>query len=196
MTPVGQALWFASRATGLVALLLLTSSLVLGIMGGGRLTRVHWPRFTLAALHRNISLMTVLFVAVHLSTSIIDPYAGIGWVDAVLPFVSVYQPFWLGLGTVALDMLLAVLVTSLIRRRIGWRRWRAVHWAGYASWPVAVVHGLGIGGTDSTLGWVIALNAGCTLAVAVSLVWRLTMSQHPDGQARREALQTATAGSR
>src|SRR5581483_7783042 len=112
------ALWFASRATGLVALPLLTVSLVLGIVGAGRAASPRWPRFALAALHRNISLLSVLFLAVHISTAIIDPYAGIGWLDAVVPFVSVYHPFWLGLGAVALDLMLALVISSLLRPRI------------------------------------------------------------------------------
>ncbi|HWN33313.1 MAG TPA: ferric reductase-like transmembrane domain-containing protein [Pseudonocardia sp.] len=181
------ALWFASRATGLVALPLLTVSLVLGIIGAGRGASERWPRFTVAALHRNIAMMSVLFLAVHVSTAIIDPYAGIGWLDAVLPFGSVYRPFWLGLGSVALDLMLAVLVTSLLRPRISLRLWRAVHWAGYGCWPIAVAHGLGIGGRDSGLGWVLSLNVSCVAIVLVALYCRLRGGRHPDSAARRAA---------
>ena len=181
------ALWFASRATGLVALPLLTLSLVLGIVAAGRMASERWPRFALAALHRNISLMTVLFLAVHVSTSIIDPYAGIGWLDAVVPFISVYQPLWLGLGAIALDLLIALLVTSLLRTRISVRLWRAVHWTGYACWPIALVHGLGIGGKDSGLGWVISLNVICVLVVGAALIVRLRGGGHPDNAVRRAA---------
>lgn len=181
------ALWFASRATGLVALPLLTVSLVLGIVGAGRGASERWPRFTVAALHRNIALMSVLFLAVHVSTAIIDPYAGIGWLDAVVPFGSVYRPFWLGLGSVALDLMLAVLVTSLLRPRISLRLWRAVHWAGYGCWPIAVAHGLGVGGRDSGLGWVLSLNVTCVVVVLVALFPRLRAGRHPDTAARRAA---------
>lgn len=187
-----QALWFASRATGLVALPLLTLSLVLGVIGVGRVAGDRWPRFTLAALHRNVSLLTTLFLAVHVSTAIIDPYAGIRWLDAVVPFISVYHPFWLGLGAVALDLLLAVFLTSVLRGRISHRLWRAVHWAGYACWPIGLVHGLGIGGKDATLSWVIGLNVGCTVVVLIAVSWRLRMSSHPDTEVRG----TATVGGR
>jgi methionine sulfoxide reductase heme-binding subunit len=185
---VELALWFASRATGLVALPLLTVSLVLGLVGAGRAASERWPRFAVAALHRNIALLTVVFLATHVSSAIIDPYAGIGWLDAVVPFRSVYKPFWLGLGAVALDLLVAVLVTSLLRTRIGARLWRVVHWASYACWPVALVHGLGIGGRDSQLGWVISLNVSCAALVLVALVMRLRAERHPDSQARRAAM--------
>ncbi|HEX4356609.1 MAG TPA: ferric reductase-like transmembrane domain-containing protein [Pseudonocardia sp.] len=181
------ALWFASRATGLVALPLLTVSLVLGIVGAGRGVSERWPRFTVAALHRNIALTSVLFLAVHIATAIIDPYAGIGWLDAVLPFRSVYRPFWLGLGSVALDLMLAVLVTSLLRPRINLRLWRAVHWAGYACWPIAMTHGLGIGGKDSGLAWVLSLNVSCAAVVLVAVYCRLRGDRHPDSAARRAA---------
>ena len=181
------ALWFASRATGLVALPLLTLSLVLGIVAAGRAASARWPRFTLAALHRNISLLCLVFLAVHVSTAIVDPYAGIGWLDAVVPFVSVYHPFWLGLGAVALDLVLALLVTSLLRTRISLRLWRAVHWAGYACWPIALVHGLGIGGKDAGLGWVISLNVTCALVVVAAVLARLRGGSHPDSAARRAA---------
>ncbi|WP_028921112.1 ferric reductase-like transmembrane domain-containing protein [Pseudonocardia acaciae] len=184
---MGQTLWFASRATGLVALVLLTMSLVLGIVGSNRVASVRWPRFALSGLHRNISLMTVLFLAVHASSAIIDPYAGIRWVDAVVPFVSSYHPFWLGLGAVALDLMLALIGTSLLRTRLSHRLWRTVHWAGYLVWPLAVVHGLVIGGKDSKLSWVISLNVTCALVVLVAVVWRLRSASHPDSEARRAA---------
>jgi methionine sulfoxide reductase heme-binding subunit len=182
-----QALWFASRATGLVALLLLTGTVVLGCShagraGGGR----QWPRFTLHAVHRNLSLLTVLFVAVHASTAIIDPYAGLRWIDAVVPFVSSYHPLWLGLGAIAGDLLVATILTSLVRTRLPHRTWRVLHLATYALWPVAVVHAWGIGGEDRNLLWVIGLEIACGAAVAAALARRL-LTRHPDAEARRAA---------
>ena len=177
-------LWYVSRATGVLALLLLTSTVVLGALTGGRATSVAWPRFAVAALHRNLALLTLAFVAVHVVTAIVDGYVGIGWLDAVVPFVSVYQPFWLGLGAAAFDLLLALLITSLLRTRIPARLWRAVHWAAYACWPVALVHGFGIGDGDtrSVPGVVVAL--ACVAAVAVAVVWR-AVTTHPDTEARK-----------
>jgi len=181
---VGQALWFTSRATGLVSLLLITATVVLGASHSGRVTTTGWPRFTLHAVHRNLSLLTLAFLVVHTATAIIDPYAKIAWLDAVVPFASVYHPFWLGLGAVAFDLMLAVLVTSMLRGRISLRVWRGVHLASYALWPVAVAHGLGVGGADSTLWWVLALNVGCVVAGAVAVTRRL-LARHPDAVARR-----------
>jgi sulfoxide reductase heme-binding subunit YedZ len=178
------ALWYASRATGLALLVMLTAVVVLGALNGGRFAARNWPRFAISDVHRNLSLITVAFLVVHVATAIIDPYAGIAWLDAVVPFVSTYHPFWLGLGALASDLFLALIVSSLLRPRISQRVWRAVHWAAYVCWPVAVLHGWGIGGADSRLLWVLALIVVCVLAVIVAVGWRLA-SSHPDTEARR-----------
>jgi sulfoxide reductase heme-binding subunit YedZ len=165
-------LWFATRATGLIALVLLTGTVVLGIVTSVRFASPAWPRFVTVSLHRNLSLLTITFTGLHVLTTITDPFAAISPVSAVIPFTSGYRRIWLGFGAIAFDLLLAVLVTSLLRTRIGPRTWRAVHWASYACWPVALVHGLGTG-TDGAARWVLALTAGCALAVALAGAWRL-----------------------
>jgi sulfoxide reductase heme-binding subunit YedZ len=164
--------WYASRSAGLVSLVLLTTTLLLGISGVARAGTARWPRFALARLHRNLSLLTVAFVALHVATAVLDGYVDIRWVDVAVPFRADYEPLWLGLGAVALDLLAALIVTSLLRTRLGLRAWRAVHLCAYACWPLAVVHGLGIGGADSTTGWVLAPTLTCVAAVAAGLTWR------------------------
>jgi hypothetical protein len=165
-------LWYATRATGLIALVLLTSTVVLGILTSVRFARPAWPRFVTVGLHRNLSLLAVTFTALHVLTTVTDPFAAIGPVSVVIPFTSAYRRVWLGLGAVAFDLLLAVLVTSLLRTRLRPRVWRVVHWAGYACWPVALVHGLGTG-TDGGARWVLAVTAFCALAVVAAGLWRL-----------------------
>lgn len=177
-------MWYASRGTGLVTLLLFTGVMVLGALNSGRLGGDRWPRFAVSALHRNVSLLAIAFLAIHVTTAIIDPYAGIRWLDAVLPFGSVYRPLWLGLGAIAADLLVAVLITSLLRVRIGVRVWKTLHYASYACWPLAVVHGLGTANYDLRVTWVLAFNAVCVLAVLVSVGWRLRRT-HADTVARR-----------
>jgi DMSO/TMAO reductase YedYZ heme-binding membrane subunit len=168
------ALWYAARATGLVALLLITATMVLGMLGSARTGPSGWPRFTVTLLHRNLSLLTLAFLAAHIGSSVIDRYAGIGWLDAVIPFGSVYRPVWLGLGAIAFDLLLALVVTSLLRPRISAQWWRAVHWLAYLCWPVALVHAIGVG-TDSRGGWPLFVPAGCFAAVAIAGLYRLTV---------------------
>lgn len=166
------SLWYASRAAGMLALFLLSATAVLGALTAGRAASDAWPRFAIGALHRNLSLLTLAFLVVHIATAIIDDYAGVAWLDAVVPFVSVYHPFWLGLGAAAFDLLAALLVTSLLRARINPRLWRGVHWAAYACWPLAVAHGLGIGGNDTRSPLGIAAVVACVLAVVIAVLWR------------------------
>jgi len=180
-------LWYATRATGLTALVLLTLSVVLGIVTSVRFERPAWPRFITVGLHRNLSLLVVTFTGLHVLTTVTDPYASIGVVSAVIPFTSAYRPIWLALGAVAFDLLIAVFITSLLRVRVGLRTWRIVHWAGYLCWPVALIHGLGTG-TDGAARWVLAITAGCTLAVAAAGAWRLAV-----GWPRHAALRMAAA---
>jgi len=168
------ALWYAARATGLVALLLITATMVFGMLGSARAGPAGWPRFTVTLLHRNLSLLTLAFLAVHIGSSVIDRYAGIGWLDAIIPFGSVYRPLWLGLGAIAFDLLLALVVTSLLRPRINVRWWRGVHWVAYLCWPVALVHAIGVG-TDSRGVWPLFVTAGCFVAVAIAGLYRLTV---------------------
>jgi len=185
-----EILWFVSRAAGLVSLLMLTGTVVLGCAHATRASTGGWKRFALHALHRNLSLLALVFLAVHIASAILDGYVPLAWMDAVVPFVSAYHPLWVGLGAIAFDLMIAVLVTSLLRRRLSQRLWRAVHGASYAMWPVAAVHGLGIPGSDSDLTWVMALNGLCAAAVAASVTRRLLV-RHPDTKARR-----AMAGTR
>ncbi len=167
-----RALWYLTRATGLVSILLLTASVALGITEATRWARPHIPRFVIAALHKNISLLVVAFLAVHIATAVADNFAPIGWLDVVVPFHSPYRPLWLGLGTVAFDLLLALIITSLLRARLGYRIWRAIHWISYACFPVALLHGLGTG-SDTRVRWSLLLTIGCLALVLFTVWWRL-----------------------
>jgi Ferric reductase like transmembrane component len=167
-----QALWYLTRGTGVISLMLLTVSVALGVSEVVRFASPGWPRFVLAALHRNIALLATAFVAVHVLTAILDSFAPIRIVDVLVPFLGKYRPMWLGLGAVAFDLLVAVIVTSLMRERIGHRAWRVVHWAAYACWPVALVHGLGTG-SDTRFRWAVAVNVGCLLMVLAAVLFRL-----------------------
>ena len=104
----GTALWYITRASGVVSLLLLTAGVVLGILGTVRWRSDRWPRFAVVSIHRNLTLFAIAFVALHVVTTIADGYAPVGFKDAVIPFVSKYRPLWLGFGAVAFDLLLAL----------------------------------------------------------------------------------------
>lgn len=167
----GSALWYLTRGTGAVTLILLTLSLVLGV-ADLRWSSRRIPRFVVDGLHRTVSLLVVVMVALHVLTSLLDSFAPIRLVDVIVPFVSAYRPVWVGLGALAFDLLLALVITSLLRARLGYRGWRAVHWLAYACWPVALVHGLGTG-SDINGGWMLAVSLGCVAAVAAAVLTRL-----------------------
>jgi sulfoxide reductase heme-binding subunit YedZ len=167
-----NALWYTARGTGVVSLLLLTVVVVLGI--GSRAGRPVFglPRFAVSLVHRNAAMIAVVLIAVHVVTLLADPFAQLKLLDFLVPFNAAYRPAWVGLGTTALDLLVAIVVTSLVRRRLGARAWRAVHWLAYAMWPVAWLHGIGTG-TDGGSAWYLALAVISALAVVAAVAWRL-----------------------
>jgi len=181
-------LWYLTRGTGLVTLLLLTASVVLGVL---QVQRWGSPRFVVVSLHRAISLLVVVFLVVHVLTAVLDGYAPIRLVDAVLPFAGSYRPIWLGLGALALDMIVALTVTSLLRRRLGLAAWRAVHWIAYACWPIALVHGWGTG-SDTRTTWMLTITLACAAAVLGAIAWRLTSGWSSDSARVRASTMTAT----
>ena len=166
------SLWYATRATGIVALVLLTLTMVLGLATTNRTRARHWPGFAQQELHRRISMLAVVFVAIHVLTSVLDTFVHIGWLAIIVPFTSPYSRFWVGMGTVALDLMGAVFVSSLLRSRVKPSTWRAIHWLAYGSWPVAVAHTFGMG-TDAGEHWVIALGVACIASVGAALLWRV-----------------------
>jgi sulfoxide reductase heme-binding subunit YedZ len=170
---LNDALWYLGRGTGVVALILLTIAVALGIATRSGRPLPGLPRFAVAAVHRSCALLAVAFLAIHVGTLLLDPLAQLKLADVVLPFGGVYRPLWLGLGTLSCDLVLALVVTSLLRQRLRVRTWRAVHWAAYAAWPLAVVHTLGMG-TDATEAWLRTLAAAAVAAVAVALGWRMS----------------------
>ena len=165
-------LWYATRATGLVALVLLTIAMVLGLLSSVRYQRPGWPRFVTLGLHRNVSLLALAFTLAHVITTALDNFVSIPIQDVVVPFIGSYRPLWLGCGAIAFDLMLALTGTSLLRTRMSYRSWQVVHWSAYACWPVAVLHGLGTG-TDTSARWVLALTAACVVVVAGLTLWRL-----------------------
>jgi methionine sulfoxide reductase heme-binding subunit len=181
------ALWYTSRATGVVSLLLLTAVLLLGLLvtRQGRLPGL--PRFAVTGLHRNLSLLAVVFVAVHVITAVVDGYVNIPILSAVVPLASPYERLWLGLGAVSFDLMLAVIVTSLLRRHLSRRVWRAVHLLAYVSWPVAWFHSFFASG-DLRCGTLFVLAIACALAVIAAVGWRVAAAGKDVPRAERVGL--------
>ncbi|GAA4612023.1 hypothetical protein GCM10023195_51270 [Actinoallomurus liliacearum] len=165
-------LWYATRATGEVTLVFLTVVLTLGVLSALRVGGRRVPRFVLAGLHRNLTLAALGFLAVHIATTVADSYAPIALTDVVVPFGSAYRPIWLGLGTVAFDLIVVLAATSLLRTRIGYRRWKTLHWAAYACWLAAFVHALGTG-SDVRSSLFLPLAGVCAAVTLAAVAWRL-----------------------
>jgi sulfoxide reductase heme-binding subunit YedZ len=166
------AAWYLMRGSGVVTLILLTGVVVLGILTTNRAQLGALPRFVTLGLHRSISLLSIVFLTIHVVTAIVDPYAAVNLLQLVLPLPTSGYAFWVGLGALSLDVLAAVIVTSLLRQRLSRRVWKSVHWLSYASWPLAFAHSLGMG-TDTSSPWFLAVAATCTASIAVATVWRL-----------------------
>ena len=179
--------WYLTRSTGAVAMLLLSIAIALGVVDVKRWSSPSWPRFLLDGLHRSVSLLAVVFLVVHILTSVLDTFAPIALVDAVVPFVGSYRPFWLGLGAVAFDLVLAVVITSLMRARMGYASWRAVHWLTYACWPIALLHGFGTG-SDVKSAWMLGLTAICVMIVLAAVLARLISGWPENVRVRSAAL--------
>ena len=167
-----QWLWFISRGSGLVLLVLFTAVMLLGTATRLGWAPRRWPQFVTAELHRALSLFAVALLALHVVTAIADPYVSIGWAATVLPFLSPYHAVAIGLGTLAVDLGAAVLLTSVLRHRLGFRSWRAVHWLAYLAWPAAFLHALRAGG-DLHTQWVAAIAWGSAAATATAVAVRL-----------------------
>jgi sulfoxide reductase heme-binding subunit YedZ len=164
--------WYITRASGIVTLVLLTLTMVLGLITTTRVRAHNWPGFAQQELHRRLSMMSMVFLAIHVLTSILDTYVHIGWWAIVVPFSSPYGRFWVAMGTVALDLMAAVFISSLLRSRMRPGTWRSLHWLAYGCWPIALAHTFGLG-TDAGEQWVIVLGAACVVSVSLALLWRI-----------------------
>jgi methionine sulfoxide reductase heme-binding subunit len=167
-----RALWYLTRGTGAVSFLLLTAVVVMGVANIARWSPTGTPRFVVQRAHRDLSLLALVFIAIHVATAIVDGFAPIRWIDAIFPFGSVYRPVWLGLGAIGFDLALAIVVTSLVRARLGYGAWRAIHWITYAMWVVVVLHVMGVG-SDARKPWMVALVIVSVASVVAAATWRV-----------------------
>jgi DMSO/TMAO reductase YedYZ heme-binding membrane subunit len=189
------AFWYASRATGVVALLLLTAVMLLGILVTRQKQLPGLPRFAVSGLHRNVSLLATAFVAIHVLTAIMDGYVTIPLTAAVVPLTSPYERFWLGVGAVSFDLMLASVITSLLRRHLSRKAWRGVHLTAYLCWPIAWFHSV-FASKDLQHGVLLVIAIACALAVIAAALWRLAQAAGDVPRAERVGLLMAAVHSR
>lgn len=164
--------WFTTRGAGAVSLCLLSLVVALGLLGAVAGRNPRWPRFLVTTLHRNLALLGLVFLAIHVVTAVLDPFTALGWGAALIPWGASYRPLWVAIGVISLYLGAAVIVTSLLRRWLSYRAWRFVHWGAYALWPLAVIHSLGAG-SDTRFLWMDTVYTACFVMVAVFFVIRL-----------------------
>jgi len=191
--PEGPLLWYVNRGTGIVLVLLLTATVLLGIWSTRGEAGARVPRFVVQALHRNIGLLSTVMLGLHVVSAVLDEYVDIRWWQALVPWRLSYEPLWLAAGVIALDLLLAVTVTSLLRDRLAHRAWRAVHLSAYLAWAISLVHGLGIG-TDSGEPWAQWTYGGGAALVVTATVLRLAADWQPQRHTRRRPLSGVGGG--
>ena len=186
LASTSPVLWFTTRATGTVAIVLLTASVLVGILTTTRASAPGMPRFAITELHRRLALIALGFLVIHILTAVADTYVPIGWIAVVVPFVSSYQPLWIGLGSAAFDLILVVMITSLLRKQLGARIFRGAHWLVYLCWPIAIAHGIGVG-TDLHESWMQILVGSCIGSVLLAVTWRLWADPYQGGNYRTAA---------
>lgn len=194
-TAMTEAVWYMIRATGVVALILLTVTTVLGLLSASRARTSRWPAFAQVELHKRATMLALVFLGIHIVASVADSYVHVGLVSVIVPFTSSFKPLWTGLGAVAVDLLAAVAISSALRQRIDPRLWRGLHWLAYACWPLAMAHALGAG-TDAGQLWMDAIAACSTVAVVTALAWRISYYRSTGREAVRVSATTRAVPAR
>jgi len=164
--------WYAARAAGVVAYVLLTGVVLVGLTLSGRVQLRSWPKFAVTDLHRFGGILVGVFLGIHVLTIGLDTYTPFSVTQLVVPFASSYRPVWVGLGIVAAELLVAVAVTNALKSRISYRAWRRMHYATFLVWAGATVHGIGAG-TDSHATWLAAIYVVSVASVLAALAWRI-----------------------
>lgn len=176
--------WYAARAAGLVAYLLVTSSVALGLLLAGKERLERWPRFALEDVHRFAGVLAGTFIALHVAMIGIDSQAHLSVGELIVPFASHYRPFWTGMGIVAAELLLALALTNRYRNRLSHVTWRRLHYLNFAVWLAATGHGLGAG-TDSGSGWFLTLYVVAMTTIILLAIRRFSGSQSQTSRPRR-----------
>ena len=159
-------IWYFARSAGIVAYLLLSSSVLLGILMAGR-TAFSWPRFAVEEVHRALAIATGVFIALHGGTLLLDAVVPISLGQELVPFTSSYSPLAVGLGVCAMELIAAVGITNAVRKQIPHRVWRRAHYLTLPAWLLATVHGIAAG-TDRFDPWFAALAGGTVAAIGVA----------------------------
>ncbi len=164
-------LWYTTRATAIVTLVLFTLVVALGTFVATRVGGTYVGRFEVNELHRSLSMVAVVFLAIHVTTTVVDSYVPTGVLSVFVPLTSAYRRVAIGVGAVALDLIGAVWISSLLKLRIANTTWRFIHWFSWLALATALVHAY-LAGTDSRHGWGLIVLVVCAVVGLASAVWR------------------------
>jgi sulfoxide reductase heme-binding subunit YedZ len=170
--------WYLARASGIVAFVLLTIAVILGMTLSGRAKLRYWPRFAVEDVHRFAGLLTGAFVSLHLLVLFVDSYLPFSLTQLVVPGSSSYRPLATALGVVAAELLVALAIANHFRTRLSYRFWRRTHYLNFAVWGLALAHGL-FAGTDRSAPWADILYGCSAAAVAGFVAWRMRGGLRP-----------------
>jgi methionine sulfoxide reductase heme-binding subunit len=190
--------WYAARAAGVVAYLLVSASVALGLALAGKETFQRWPRFAVEDVHRFAGVLAGTFIALHVFWLAVDSQSHLGGVRGlVIPFASHYRPFWTGLGIVAAELLLAIAISNRYRKRISYTLWRRLHFLNFVVWIGATAHGLGAGSDSGSTAFVLmyAVTMGVVGSLALRRYWRRPSVRPVGDHAPRNAVAPVSARS-
>ena len=171
--------WYAARAGGVVAYVLLSAGVALGLAMAGKMTLQRWPKFAIESVHRFVGILAGVFIAIHVVAVAIDAYLPFSLTSLLVPFTSKYRPVWIGLGIVAMELLVALAVTNHYRNtRLSYQTWRRIHYVNFVVWGAATLHGVG-SGTDRSSPWLMAIYAVAVATVCGLVTWRVARRWRP-----------------
>jgi methionine sulfoxide reductase heme-binding subunit len=171
--------WYAARAGGVVAYVLLSANVAIGLAMTGKKSMKHWPRFALEDVHRFGGILVGTFLVLHITAVAIDAYLPFSIASLAVPLVAPYRPIWTALGIVAAELLLALAFTNHYRNvAISYGFWRKAHYVNFVVWGAATLHGLG-SGTDRSSAWLLAVFAVAVATVCALTTWRVLRRRRP-----------------
>ena len=160
-----STVWYVIRGTGMIAFVLLTISAIVGLLITNKLLPSGRPRVDLYETHTFVSLLALAFTSIHGVALLLDNFVHFSAVQIAIPFTSTYRPFGVGIGILGFYIAAVVYASFYLRKRIGYKTWRTLHYASFAAFFLADMHGI-LSGTDSSTWWALAIYVIATLAVA------------------------------
>jgi methionine sulfoxide reductase heme-binding subunit len=178
--------WYSDRAAGIVALVLLTGGVCLGIALAGRARSTRWPAFAIEEVHRYLGFLTGAFIGLHAFAILVDSYVPYSLTQLLVPGTAATRTIPVAAGVVSAELLAALALTNRYRKRLTYAFWRKAHYLNFLVWILALGHAI-TAGTDSDRPWAAYLYGTCAAAVSGLLAWRILLGRPQARAAARHA---------